>query len=372
MKYIVFIVSIFILQLPLSVSAETVLRIGENISVDADQVVDGDYYVSVGPLGNTTMSGSITQDMYAFGASVSTNGTIGNDLTIISGESLIHGSVADDVRIVSGEAIIADHVGGDLFVIAGSLKVLSSATIAGDVIFFGGTAVINGEVGGSVLGTAEKIDINANVAKDVDVTVGSVLTFGDKSHIEGAVRYTSPQALVRTQNASIAGDIVRNEGKADTLDSKAKVQDMLVPVFITLFATLSLYLLFRKRLELLVGTIQKKPLKSFVLGISVLVLGPIVSILLIATVLGSVLGIICLALVMLLYATGIALCGVVLGGYISKLLIKKSVVSLPWVLLGTVLIFVLLWIPILGFIAFLYLMSVAIGSLVLNTYNSLT
>ena len=76
---------ILALFIPFGANAETVLRIGDDISVDADQVVNGDYYVSVGPFGNTSMSGSVAEDMYAFGGTVTTNGSIGRDLTVVGG-----------------------------------------------------------------------------------------------------------------------------------------------------------------------------------------------------------------------------------------------------------------------------------------------
>jgi hypothetical protein len=79
-QYSVFL-SFLALFLPFSAYAETVLRVGDDISVSADQTVEGDYYVSAGPLGHTTMSGKVEEDMYAFGGSVTANGSIGGDLT---------------------------------------------------------------------------------------------------------------------------------------------------------------------------------------------------------------------------------------------------------------------------------------------------
>jgi hypothetical protein len=356
--------------LPFGAQAETVLRIGENISVDADQVVDGDYYVSVGPLGNTSMSGSVSQDMYAFGGSVTANGSIGNDLTIVSGVSQLHATVTDDVRIVSGEVTLAEHVGGDLFVIGGVFKMLSSASVAGDVIFFGGEGEINGTVGGSVLGTSDTLRIDAEVGKDVDVKTASQLTLGERAVIAGSVRYASLHPLVRAQNATVEGEVVRNDYK--TTSKETDVKDALIPVFVSLFAALSLYLLFRKELQLLAERVHRSPFKSSLFGLSVLIAGPIVSLLLIATVLGLVIGVAGIALVFLAYVLGFALSGVVLGAYLSKILFKKLSVSLVTVVLGTVVLHALLFIPFVGFGLFALVFLLTVGGLAMSVYKILS
>src|SRR5690348_1840252 len=100
MKYIALVLLAVAVSVPAYAHAETVLRVGDNISVDAEQIVDGNYYVSVGPFGNTTMSGNVKGDMYALGGMVTTNGPVGSDLSILSASSQIHAPVAGDVRIV--------------------------------------------------------------------------------------------------------------------------------------------------------------------------------------------------------------------------------------------------------------------------------
>jgi hypothetical protein len=370
MKKVVNIMLFLALCAPLGVQAETVLRIGENISVEADQVVDGDYYVSVGPLGNTSMSGSVSQDMYAFGGSVTANGSVGNDLTIVSGVSQLHATVTDDVRIVSGEVTLAEHVGGDLFVIGGVLKMLSSASVDGDVIFFGGEGDISGKVGGSILGTSDTLRIDAEVGKNVDVKAASQLTLGERASIAGSVRYASLHPLVRAQNAVVEGEVVRNEYKTTT--KQTDVRDALIPIFISLFAALSLYLLFRKELQVLAELVYKSPFKSGLFGLSVLIAGPVVSLLLIATVLGLIIGVAGVALVFLAYVLGFALSGVVLGAYLNKLLFRKLSVSLATVILGTVVLHALLFIPIIGFGLFILAFMLTVGGLAMSAYKLLS
>ena len=154
---------------PVVGQAATVL-LGDKISIEADEVIEDDYYVSVGTLGSTVMSGTIEGDMYTIAGSVTTNGVIKGDFGALAGLSYMHASVTDDVRIVAAEVVIDDYVGGDVFVMAGKLKILSTAQIEGDVIFYGLEGEISGAVGGSVYGTTDTLRIDTKVAGDVAVS----------------------------------------------------------------------------------------------------------------------------------------------------------------------------------------------------------
>jgi hypothetical protein len=349
---------------PFSVSAETVVRTGQNIAVEAEQTVSGDYYVSVGPWSQTTMSGKVEGDMYAFGGVVTANGEVKNDLTIVGGSAQMHATVTDDVRIVAGEVTVADHVGGDLVVLGGILNVLSTATIDGDVIFYGGTATIGGKVKGSVLGAAEKIRVDATVGKNVDVKTVQSLTLGDTASIDGYVRYVSSKDVERGQNATVKGEIQKTE--VPTLDTGTKSMSLysLLPLLISLFSTLVLFLLFRKVLEAVVLMAHKHGLKVSLVGLGALMFGPALAVVLMLTGLGLFIGIMTLSLLMFVFVLGYALAGVVLGSYLAKWFTNHPRVTLPWVVLGTVLVHAFLFIPVVGLLVVIVLTVITIGSLI--------
>jgi cytoskeletal protein CcmA (bactofilin family) len=366
MKNVAVFLAVLTLSVPLSADAETVLRIGKNISVEADQVVDGDYYVSAGPAGHTTMSGTVTEDMYAFGGSVTANGSVGKDLTVIAGTSQLHASVTDDVRILAGEATLAEHVGGDLFVVGGKLTMLSTASVDGDVIFFGGEAEINGNVGGSILGTSERLRVDGKIGKDINVKTAS-LTLGERAIVNGSVTYASLQSVVRAQNAVVEGEVVQNEYTTPSKETDAR--NALIPVFVALFAALSLFLLFRKELQVLVQEVHLHPLRSGIIGVAVLILGPVLSVILIATILGIFVGIAGVALSVLAYVLGYALSGVVLGSFLAKLFTQKVHVSLMWIVIGTFALHALLMIPVVGVFVFFAVFVLTVGAVSYSTYK---
>jgi cytoskeletal protein CcmA (bactofilin family) len=318
------------------------------------------------------MSGTVKGDMYALGGTVTTNGTVENDLTVVGGSVQVIAPVNDDVRVLGGEVTIGSYIKGDVFVIGGVLHVLSTATIDGDIIFFGGEADINGTVGGSVLGTSKQLRIDGEVKGDVDVTTASTLTLGDKANIAGFVNYASVSPIVRAQNAVVAKEVTQRASVTATESEENKTRAALVPIFITLFATLSLFLLFKKELQNLVVHTQRKAGKSFLLGLSVLVLGPIVALILAVTVLGVLLGVISFALVLLAYALGYVLTGVVFGAYLAQWFTKSATVSLPWILVGSLSLQILLMVPVVGVLTVFTLFAITVGGLVVGTYSLLS
>jgi len=367
MKKAGFLAIVLAIFVPFSVFAETVLRTGQDIRVTADQVVGGDYYVWVG-FGDTSMSGSVEGDMYGLGGSVNVNGSIKNDLSIISGTAQLSAPVGDDVRIVSFETTIDDHIQGDLFVIAGKLTVLSSARIDGDIFFFGGQGTIAGTVGGSIMGSSEKLRIDAQVGKNVDVRTFEELTLGDSAEIMGTLTYASPQSLVRAPQAVVEGEITEQT----YTHKEPKIEHFLLPGFMSLFASLTFFLLFRRELQALVQRIHTRPARSSFFGLAAFILGPIVSILLMITLLGMFVGIAFLALSVLLYVLGFVLSGAVVGAYLAQLFIKKLQVSLLWIIIGTVVVHGALYIPVVGPLFVFAVVLLTMGGIAYGLYKEVS
>jgi hypothetical protein len=370
---IFFISSLILVLFPLfSVHAETVVRTGQNIAVDASEVVKGDYYVSVGPWSQTSMSGKVEGDMYALGGVVNVNGDVGKDIFILGGSAQMYASTSDDVRVVAGEVTVGEHVGGDLFVIGGVLKVLSSATIAGDVIFYGGTADIAGTIKGSVLGKSEAMRIDGAVGKNVQVETVKALALGDNAKVEGFLTYTSTDTINRAQNATVKGEVQHQKPHQIDVASKSLTLFSVLPLLIALFTTLAFYLLFRRNLETFVLKAHKNHLKTVLIGLCVLLFGPSLAVLLVFTGLGLLLGLMALALFAFLVLLAYTLSGVLFGSYLAKWCTNHPRITLLWVVIGTVLLQALLFVPIVGLAVVILFTTITLGTLILGGYDALT
>lgn len=355
-----------ILVLPATATAETVLRVGESVTLSADQRVEDDFY-AVG--GSVAVSGETVGDVYAVGGSVTANGTVGVDLSVLGGSVQIHGPVGDDLRVVGGEVTIADAVAGDVFVIGGSLNVLSSGSVEGDIFFYGGEAQIAGAVGGSVMGAAERFRIDAPVAGDVDVRSSRAVVLGDRATIGGDVRYASSGGLTRASGAVVEGDVLESPSRHSGTDSRFDAAGVLTGLIIHAFALLVLALLIRRRLDGLVRSALAHPSRSAVVGLGVLFVGPVIAILLMVTVLGVLLGAPLLSALIALVIIGYVLAPALIGALMAKLATGVPDCSFLWLLAGVGVTHALLLIPILGAVIVFAASLLMIGVLAYRAYE---
>jgi cytoskeletal protein CcmA (bactofilin family) len=354
---------IVILTVPSVALAASVMRTGEGVSVAADQAVEGDFY---GLGNNVTMSGEVTEDLLIIGGKVKVNGKTGSDLAVLAGDVQIDGLIGDDARIVAGEVTVAGEVLGDLVVLAGSLKVLSTAKISGDILFFGTDAVISGEVGKSIFGTSERIRIEGVVRGDIEVKTGS-LTLGERADVTGMVKYTSANEIVRAQNARVAGQVIQNKPALE----EATFRDVLVPLLILLFAALVWYLLFGRLLQRVSTQVVVHPVRSMLIGFGLFFLIPIAVSILVASMLGLLLGLtLVFAYIALLFAA-VTISGIVAGTYLFTLMTPKHATGIPSVLFGTSVFFLLLYIPIIGPVLCIALVLTTMGALATHLYRTI-
>lgn len=348
------------------VSAEVIVRTGESVSIGADQTVSGNFY---GVGGTVAISGTVDGDAFVAGGTITLNGSVAEDTLIIGGTVGIHGEVGDDVRIIAGDVTIADAVAGNVVVVGARTKILSSAEIAGDVLVFGGTVVIEGSVGGDVLGNAESIRIDGPVAGGVDVTTRQ-LTLGERAAIEGDLQYVSIREFERAAGATVVGSVVRN----DAPRAQAAPRDfrtMLIPLFVSLFATLSLYLLFRRPLERFAVTTVHSIGLSTLVGFATVILAPLVISILLVSILGLFVGLMALFLFLLGFVVTLSLMSAVCGGLLSYYVTKKAQVNVLWITIGAVTIQAMLIIPIVGPVAVLLLLFATLGGAVHQLFTAL-
>lgn len=351
------------LAFPVTATAETVLRAGEQVSVAAGDVVAEDFYTTAETI---NVSGRVAGDMYALGGSVTTNGEVAADLAVLGGSVRVLGPVGDDVRVVGGEVSITDTVAGDVFVLGGTLTVLSSAAIEGDVFFFGMNAEIKGDVAGSVYGTAERIRIDAPVAGNVEVTAAESFTLGGQANIAGNVQYRSGQELVRAQNAVVGGTVTRGTFPQNRAENP---QSFVLFLFAShLFTLLVFYFLLRQTLARLTQEGVANAAKCAVIGFIAMVVWPVTAAILGFTIVGAPLGIFLFfagtAMVILSYL----LAPLYVGYALLRFRTKTPSVHTLLILAGTAGLYLLGMIPFVGAWLVAAAVIVSFGALLHNLY----
>ncbi|OGG86206.1 hypothetical protein A2392_01965 [Candidatus Kaiserbacteria bacterium RIFOXYB1_FULL_46_14] len=346
---------------PLFASAETVVRTGSNVSVSASQIVENDFYAAAG---GVTHSGEVRGDMYVIAGSVTVNGQIGEDLTVMGGTTNVHNTVGDDLRVIGGEVVIAGEVKDDVFVLGGQLHILSTAKIGGNVYFYGGEAVIEGNVLGTVMGQADRFTVNSAVG---GVDVIGTLELQDSAVVKGDVRYQSEQDVTRSQGATVAGDVAR----ADVAISDSKEGNFsLFAMVAWFFTTLCLFFLFRGRIEHLWHLLRREPAKSGLFGLTAIIAGPVLSFILLVTVLGVWIGFLTLLTSVLLVLTSMLLLPIIIGRLVVSFFPKWDKMNFVTVLVGFVATTLLCSLPWFGGLFIFIALVMTVGAIAYSVYLS--
>lgn len=344
--------------------AGPVVRSGESVSVEADQLLEGDFYAAAGTV---SLSGAAEHDVFVAAGSVTINAEVKEDLVVAGGSVQVHAPVGDDVRIVGGEVVLADMVAGDVVVFGGLLQILSTAHVTGDVIFYGGEAEINGTVDGSVFGTADDMRIDAAIGGDIDMTIGSRFALGARAEVAGAVQYTSAVEMARAPEAVVFGDVHRVVPGSDTTHAHYA----LIPMLVIIFAALAGYLLFKQHVQGVADTVRSSYGMQGLIGLSVLVSVPLVSVLLLVSILGILPGLMLLFGYVVLVLGAFVVAGMVFGTVLLGLLRKSTQLTALTVVIGVVLFELMSFIPFVGpLLAFVFFLMV-LGGITTKLYRAL-
>jgi cytoskeletal protein CcmA (bactofilin family) len=329
---------------PIAAHASAVVRSGDSVTLAQNQSVEGNFY-AVGSV--VALSGNITGDAVIVGGNVTVNGTVTDDLAVLGGAVNMSASSTKDVRIIAGDVTISKPITGDLVVVGGRLTILSTGSVKGDVLIYGEDATIDGAVGGQIMGTVHTLRVNGPVGAGIDVTTSS-LTLGDQANITGDIQYTSANQLARSPNAVVTGKVMQGTDGVAASDVTSMLKNITILFLISLFATLSIYLVARKFVEDMSRLAVRQVGMKTLIGFGTFAIAPITVGILFVSMLGILVGIIELALLVVLAVVSLVLTNAVFGALIAKYLTKKSQLSVPYIIAGAIVTQICLIIPFVG------------------------
>jgi cytoskeletal protein CcmA (bactofilin family) len=366
MKFVpaIIIIALFGVFVP-SAQAETVVRTGEAISIADDQRVEGNFYT----LGSTvSLSGTVAGDVVAAAGTVSINAPVEHDVLVLGGTVGVNATVTEDVRIIGGDVTIADHVAGSVFVVGGRVSILSTATIDGDVLLVAGEVVIEGTIKGDVLGVAERVRVDGSIG-ELDMKVAG-LTLGDRAVVSGDVLYTSQADIVRAPGAQVTGTITKNDVVA-TESTSSPYRGAAMAFLVSLFASLSLYLVAKRPLSLYARQATDNIAREGFIGFGLLAAVPVAIFILMVSVLGLFLGLSLLAIFLMTIVLALPLMNVIVGTLIGRTFQNTHEVNTLLITLGALAVQMMLFVPVIGPILLFILFLVTIGGVATGIYRLL-
>ncbi|MCR4325921.1 MAG: FapA family protein [Patescibacteria group bacterium] len=340
-------------------------RAEEQPSLSSGETVNDDLYMAGGVV---TSSGDVRGDLVAGGGSVLVSGAVSSDLIVGGGNITILGAVGDDVRAGGGNIIVSGDVGGDIVAGGGQIQ-LTGKNIGGDVAIGGGSVRIDSSVGGDVKVGGGDVYINGPVAGNVELDADKI-TLGPNADIGGNLTYTSVKEATLEEGAVVRGETDFTARKARGEMGGAALAGIftlaLLAKFLMLFVgALILLLIFRKYPAELVERAMDNPLREMGRGVVFLIVTPVVSVVLLVSVIGIPLG----ALGLLVFGAAMVFASlvapIILGSIAHRWIFKPSDYQVSWktILLGVALYILIGIIPIIGWIAKLVLIVLALGAM---------
>ena len=338
-----------------------------SITIGADEVIDDDLYL----LGTTIIvDGTVNGDVFVLGTSIEINGTVNGNVSL-AGESVsILGDVSDGARVATNDFSLAGSIGKDLVILSNSSVIDSGGFVGRDLILTVSSLTLNGDVERRVAGVADSVTHNGSVGAEFDVSVGD-LTISDGASIGGDLTYQSDSEAEIASGAEIGGEITHEMAAAtEEIDVGFSFDSIVVGVvglvMTAIYGTV-LLLVFPRLTISASNQLLEKPLMSVGMGIVFLIVVPIVSILVMITVVGIPLGMIAL----LLYGIALFSAQVFVGMTIGRLILSfiadgnRRLIQFLGLLIGLLILFGISFIPYVGPWAPLIVVILGLGGLML-------
>ena len=343
------------------------VRVGQSPSFASSETAAGNLYIAGG---NVLSAGKIDGELVAAGGIVLVNGPVLGDLFVGGGNITVLSDVSGNLRAGGGTTIINGKVGGDALV-GGGQTTISGAGVGGDVIWAGGTLRIEAPVKGNLQLAGKQVVIDAPVQGSVTFR-GGTLTLGKNTVINGDLDYTAQQVATIESGAVVKGATnFTPEKKVPSAPSVAVIAGI-VSFFIfwkflsLLLLALILGLFFSRFTRTVVRTAMDSPLLEMGRGLVVLIVLPVVSVMLLFTLIGIPLGILGLISYVALLLVASALAAITTGSLVHKWYYKAAEYKVSWqiILLGVVVYTIVGLIPFLGALYKFLLILLALGAIV--------
>lgn len=353
-----------LLALPLLTFAAE-FKAGDAPTFASNQSISDDLYMAGGTISS---AGTVQGDLILGGGTIMVSGPVSGDLIVGGGNVTVTSAIADDVRAGGGNISIQGTVGGDVVAGGGQIHVAGGG-VKGDAVVAGGVITIDAPVQGDVKIAGADVRINAAITGNVEVEADEFV-LGPNAQIQGNVKYSAPRQMVLEDGATVAGTTEYTERAAVKEGARAGFATMIslwliAKLFMSLAGALLLSIVFSRFTREVVTTATSQPLTEMARGFAIIVLLPIASGILLASVIGIPLGILGLLSYGALLITASFVAPIILGAIVYRAIWKPAGYVVDWktVLLGVALYFVLGLIPFIGWVAKFGILILALGAM---------
>ena len=329
--------------------------------LEPGEVETEDIYIAAS---SARIDGRVEGDVVVAAGRVDIGGTIAGDVMVLSHSSVaITGNVEGSLRGLARDVSITGTVADDAAVATGSIRV--DGTIGRDLLLVSGSATITGSVGRNVHGRFLDGEINADVGRDVDVSVRS-LGVGPSATVGGDLLYRADTDASISGGAQVGGQLRRLPARATFIVRVWLIGATILGFLAFLASGTVLLLTFRSTMARAAGLVRTATWRSVWVGFLAILALPLLSVVFAFTVVGAPIGI--LLLVLWLLALVLAPVPAVAAG--GDLLLRGRGGLLGAFLVGAIIWRFGIWaIPVVGVLLYTAALMAGMGGIVIAAWR---
>lgn len=307
----------------------------------------------------------IKNDLVAAGGDLTINKAISGSVLGAGGNIVVNGTIGNTIRIVGGDLTINEHVTNDVIVIGGTATITKNAFVEGDVVFVGGELIVEGPIKGKLIARGGDVRLNSTIGGNVETAFGK-LKLGPKAHIAGDLFYASSEKANKDKKAVVEGTtrfhyLAKEQQISKELISIGSLYkltaDIAVSLILILLCTPFITNVFRR--------ITDSPFTNGGIGLAYVIVAPVA---ILFSFILIWLGILSVLFYVASLVTALFLTKILFGWGLLSFFTKrdKKTYLLDWKagIIGPITVAILLFIPIVGWIAIIFAFLITIGAMI--------
>ncbi len=378
MKKTVIFISLIIILLPATVLAVTV-RANNSVYLAKSDTIEGNLFAA----GQTiTIEGKVNGDIYCAGQTINISGEVAGDINCAGQSINISGPVAGSVRLAGNSVSLDNKIGHNLMAAGATIVTSAKSSIGWDMLVAGATAEARGNVGKDLYGAVANATIAGQIGRNVNLILSdkiksakpspnitdNSLTLANTAKIGGNLTYRSNNQASIESGAVVSGNTTHNLPKVSQAGQRFNILGWfwfrLFSIFSGLVVGLVLISLWREEIKKITDRMLEKVGPSLGWGVILMFLAPILTVLLLITIIGIPLGLILIGLWLIALMISKILVGIMVGRSILNSLWPAQKDSLIWaMIIGIIITYLIYSLPFLGWILALLAMWWGLGGI---------
>jgi len=154
------------------------------------------------------VEGTLLQDSFIFGVSNLLSGTARSDLWAAGEDVRVSGTAGDDLRVAGRSVVVEGRTQGNLMAAGESLHLTAEAEVLGDVTLAGETIVLQGTLARGLEAVGKQVTLGGVVNGDVRIAATDIAVLKG-TRIEGNLEYLSVKELFLDDSVHVGGKLIR-------------------------------------------------------------------------------------------------------------------------------------------------------------------